>query len=163
MKLYEIPEEMRALEAQIADAEGELTPEIEERLEQLSAKFADVAEYIALLVREASAEAEAIKVEEQRLRDRRKAVENRADRLRNYIHEQMQIVGTQRIHGNMVTLTIQRNSRPSVRWTEGEDIPEAFVRIKRELDSRLVLDHIAMFGETPKGAIVEQGSHLRIR
>jgi len=163
MKLYEIPSELRVIEAQIADADGELTPELEAALDALETQFEEKAEYLALLIREAQVEADAYKAEETRLRDRRRAAENRADRLKRYVHEQMQRMGKDKVRGQLASLSVVANSRPSVVWAEGVEIPDAFSRIKRELDANAVLTHVGIYGEPPEGATLVQGTHLRVR
>ena len=163
MKLYEIPSELRAIEAQIAEMEGELTAELEEQLDSLQAEFDRKVEWLALMIREAEAEAAAFKLEEQRLGERRKAADNRAKRLKFYVHEQMQRMQVGKVAGELATISLVANSRPSVRWEEGVDIPDEFCRIKRELDTNAVLLHVGIHGEPPAGASVVTGSHLRIR
>ena len=163
MKLYEIPSELRVIEAQIADADGELTPETEAALDGLQEEFDRKAEWIALLVREATVEAEAYKAEETRLRDRRRAAENRAARLKTYVHEQMARMGRDKIKGELASLSVVANSRPSVVWDEDTDIPDEFARIKRELDANAVLVHVGIHGTPPEGATIVHGTHLRVR
>jgi len=163
MKLYEIPSELRVIEAQIADADGELTPELEAALDALKTEFDQKAEYLALLIREAQVEAEAYKAEETRLRDRRRAAENRADRLKRYVHEQMQRISKDKVRGQLASLSVVANSRPSVIWDEGTEIPDEFARVKRELDANAVLVHVGIHGQPPKGATLVQGTHLRVR
>ena len=163
MRLYELPTELRLIEQQIAEADGELTPELEAALDQLQAEFADKAEWIALMVREAEAEAEAYKIEETRLRERRRAAENKATRLKTYVHEQMQRMGVDKIRGALAQVSVVNNSRPTVRWSEDVELPDAFARVKRELDANAVLVHVGIYGQPPEGAIVETGTHLRVR
>jgi len=69
----------------------------------------------------------------------------------------------QKIKGDLASLSVVSNSRPSVQWADGVEIPDEFARIKRELDSNAVLTHLGMHGAAPEGAIIVQGTHLRIR
>jgi len=164
MKLYEIPRDIRAVEDEIAENEGELTSELEERLGRLEAEFEKRVEYLALLIREADVEAAAYKIEENRLRDRRKAAENRAANLKRYIQTQMVLSGIRRVKGDYCSVSVQRNSRPSLSWTGDPDrIPEHMRRTKVELDSTAALDYLKLGGEAPAELEVEHGEHLRIR
>ena len=164
MKLYEIPEALRAIEDQIVELDGELTPELEQQLDEITGELERKAESIALLIREASAEAEAFKAEEQRLRDRRRAAESRAESLKRYLLSGLKAAGVQRVKGELVSLTVTRNGRPSIRW-DGEPgkIPAQFARVKTELDSNAVLDYLKLGGTPPAEMVVEHGEHLRIR
>lgn len=164
MKLYEIPAEIRLIEDMIAEAEGVITPETEARLEQLELEFRKKAEYLALLIREAQTEVEAYKIEETRLKERRQAAENRADRMKAYLHAQMTAMGETKIHGKLATVSVVGNSRPSVSWTGDWPPPAPYQRIKVELDTQAVLDHMKISGgKPPVGAKIEVGTHLRIR
>lgn len=163
MKLYEIPSELRAIEVQIAEMEGELTAEIEAQLDDLQAEFSRKVEWLALMIREAEAEAAVFKAEENRLKERRQAAENRGKRLKAYVHENMLRMEAKSVRGDLATVNVVQNSRPSVTWREDVDLPDEFARIKREIDTNAVLVHVGIHGSPPTGAIVETGSHVRIR
>ena len=111
LRLYEIPDRLREIEARIIEAEGEITPEIEAELEEA---FNRKAEYIALLSREAKAEAAAVKQEEDRLRARRTAAEKREKRLKDYLQACMIGADVERIEGERAKIRRQRNGRPSI-------------------------------------------------
>lgn len=164
MKLYEIPASIRAVEDEIADQGGELTTELERRLTRLEAEFERKVEYLALLIREADVEAAAYKIEENRLRERRRAAENRAANLKRYIQTQMVLSGIRRVKGDYCSVSIAKNSRPSVTWTgEPEQIPEHLRRIKVEIDSTAVLQAQSAGEALPDQLVIEHGEHLRIR
>jgi hypothetical protein len=168
MRLYELPHAIRAIEAMIEEAEGELTPETEALLTQHEAEFERKAEWIALMIREALADAASVKAEEDRvaelLGNRRRAFERRADGLKRYLHDCMTAMSRHKIKGELVSLGIQRNSAPSL--TVGVDpqlLPKRFQRVVTSPDSRALAEaHKA--GETlPAGVTAEYGTHLRIR
>jgi hypothetical protein len=86
MKLYAINAEIEALlnELEPDPETGEVTGDYESvvaRLEQLDIEKKSVLGYLAKLVLNARSEAESIKTEEKRLRDRRQALERRDERL----------------------------------------------------------------------------------
>ena len=84
MKLYEIAEEYENLLAAI-DA-GEIPEEaLADTLESIETLLDDKADNIACLIKNLEAESEAIKAEEKRLAERRKAKENRAESLKAYL------------------------------------------------------------------------------
>ena len=88
MKLYEINAALEALLEQVDEETGELTCDMEQ-LEALSLERDEKLEGLALYCKNAAAEAEAIKAEEKTLAERRKRLENRAERARTFLSEQL--------------------------------------------------------------------------
>lgn len=170
LRLYDIPEAIREIEAKIIEAEGELTPEIEAELDALEGAFDRKAEYIAVLSREAKAEATAVKQEEDRLRARRTAAENRERRLKDYLHACMTRLGVLKVDGERVKVAVQTNGRPSIEWMgEPDAIPEPFRRVTVGVDGVAAYDAWRAAPENeratalPEGFRVEVGTHVRIR
>lgn len=86
MKLYEINAELEALLEQVDPETGELTCNMD-ALEALTMARDEKLEGMALYVKNMDAEAAAIKAEEKALADRRKALENKAERTRVFLQE----------------------------------------------------------------------------
>lgn len=163
LTLYEIPDRLRVLEAQIIEAAGEITPEIEAELDALEEAFERKVEYIALLSREAKAEAAAVRQEEDRLAARRKAAENRERRLKDYLHACMTLAEVERVEGDRAKVRIQANSQPSIAWLGDDDaIPEAYRVVSVRPDLSRARDEHKAGAELPEGFQVTQGSHVRI-
>lgn len=86
MKLYEIAEEYESLIAAIEN--GEIPEEaVADTLESITSLLEDKADNIACLVKSLSAEASAIKVEEDELAKRRKQKERIVKRLKSYLSD----------------------------------------------------------------------------
>jgi len=163
MKLYEIVDEIQELGAILAEHDGELTDDLEGRWDKIAGSLDQKVENTALFVRDLEASAEAVKAEEQRLRRRRRTLENKAANLKDYLHHQVARAGVQKIETDRVRVRIQRNSRPSIQWMGEEDaIPEAFRRVKISADTQAAYHEIKSGGELPDGFAVEWGDHLRI-
>jgi hypothetical protein len=171
MKLYQIPAALRAIEAQIEEAEGELTPEAEAALNSLGEEFARKAEYLALLTCEATAQADAVtaqadavKAEADRLYRIATAHQNRAASLKAYVKRCMEELGEVKISGELATVAIQRNGQPSVGYeVPPEFLPARFQRLKIEADSKAITEAWKAGEEMPEGVTVQIGTHLRIR
>lgn len=173
--LYEIADAREILEAWLAETEGEVTPELEELLAELDGDADAKIERVALFVREQLAEAEMVKVEEQRLAARRKAREKAAESLKAYLHREMERLGKTTVKGRLATVAFQKNP-PSVRgdvapetlrawWTASGD-NAGFIRYTAPsfaLDRRVVLDAFKAGQSIPDGLTVEQDLSLRIR
>lgn len=85
MRLYEIAADLRALFDKIEANDGDMTDDDVMQLEELQLNYDTKVEGTALYIKNLEAEADMIKVEEERLRARRKANENKAGRLRAYL------------------------------------------------------------------------------
>jgi hypothetical protein len=164
MRLYEIPHAIRAIEAMIEELEGEITPEIESKLNALEGEFSRKAEFIALMVKEATTAAAAIKAEEDRISARRKAHERRAEAFKDYLHRCMASMGVSKITGQLASPAIQRNSAPSVTVDIAPELlPERFRRVLVGPDNRALADAFKAGEALPAGVTAEYGTHLRIR
>ena len=88
MRLYEINEALEALLNEVDPETGELTCDMEQ-LEALTLARDEKLEGMALYIKNADAEAKAIREEEKTLAERRRALENRAERARNFLSLQL--------------------------------------------------------------------------
>lgn len=161
LKLYEIPGRLREIEGRIIDLGGEITPDVEKELDALEEAFERKVEYIALLSREAKAEAAAVKQEEDRLRQRRSAAENREKRLKDYLLACLVKDGRGRVEGDRVKVRVQANSRPSIWWRRDPgEAPEAYRRTSVSVDLNAAYEDLKAGAELPEGFEIERGSHL---
>lgn len=82
MNLFDIPVEWAAIELALEEAAGELTPELEQRIQALLEGGADKLDAAMSVCRSLEHQAEAAKAEAQRLQDRARSFDNQVDRLR---------------------------------------------------------------------------------
>jgi hypothetical protein len=82
LTLYEISKEGAFIQDCLIDSEGELSPEIESRLDALMISGSDKLEAAAMVVRNLEVTQEACKAEAKRLSERAKAFEANVDRLK---------------------------------------------------------------------------------
>jgi hypothetical protein len=120
---------------------------------------------ICALVRALEAEADAIKKEEERLAARRKARENRAQDLKNYLCDCLVKAGEKRVATPLFTALVQ--STPRVVAIEGGPYvtPIEYYRVipeKYELDKKRILQEWRSTQKTPAGTEVLVGQSLRI-
>jgi len=134
LKLYEIPVAYRVLMDSI-DETGELTPEIEAKLAELEGNIEDKVDSICALVREATADAEAYDAEAKRLQDRKRAAANRAESLKRYLQQNMEVLNIPKVKTPRFTASLGTASRPSIRWTGPvEAIPESLRKVEIKFD-----------------------------
>ena len=173
LTLRELADEVLTLDGFLAEADGELTPEIEELLTDVTAKVEAKVEGIGRFILQETQRCAAIKEEEDRLAKRRRAIENRVRWLKDsYLREMLAKLGTDKLKGTLCTVSLQKNP-PSVkgeltqeRLRELHALGLAFVKLTPEtfsLDRRAALDGWKADGELPVGLTVEQTQSVRIR
>ena len=135
---------------------------MEDTLESLTDAIEDKAENIAKIIKTVEGEATALKLEEQRLADRRKSLENNAKGLKKYLEKSMQDAGMKKIKGQLFSFNIQKNA-PSVEVLDDSVIPEIFFTIPQPvLDKTIIKEQLKLGFEIP-GAQLTQGESLRIK
>ncbi len=173
LKLHEATAALHIVDEWLEEQGGELTPELEAILEQAEGDFATKVERVALKVKELDAEAEAIKAEEQRLAARRKARENGAKSLKQYLERCLDAAGKEKVNGVLVTVAFQLNP-PALSVPADADLKELYeagapgitlVPSTFTVDKRAVLDAVKASGESvlPNGWAVTRARSLRIR
>lgn len=133
MKLYEIANDYLALMQAIDDEE---IPEeaIADTLEAITGEIEVKADNIACLLKNIDADVKAIKEEEKRLAERRKAKEKAHERLKQYLSDVLQRTGINKIE------TARNNI--SFRKSESVEVDESFVAWALEYR-----DDLIKFGE----------------
>lgn len=162
LKLYELTDSFK----QIAELIDENNPDeaLEMALQSIEGAIEEKADGIAKLIKSLDYDADIFKAEEKRLADRRKAIENKRDRIKSYIKEQMEKVGKDKIKLPTVTLALQNNP-PAVQIMDDKAIPSKYITIIPEqyvADKKSILEALKAGEEVP-GAEMTQGKHLRIR
>lgn len=156
MKIYEIPGALRELLDRLdADPDtGEVDGEALAAYAEYQGAATEKLEATACYCRELLAEADAIKAEEERLAKRRKALENKSERLKNYMMPALEAMGG-KVKGVMVSLRI--GTTQAVKVLDLEALPEAFRRIKTTIDpDKVALKKALKDGETIPGAALEE-------
>ena len=106
-----------------------------------------------------------LKAEEERLKDKRKTMENTIDRAKKAMKAAMEVTGEKKIKGDLFTVAIQANP-PSVVLDEQclENIPEQYlIPQEPKLDRKKIAEDIKA-GEDLNGiAHLEQTESLRIK
>lgn len=160
--LYEIRNDyLEALEV-LSDPELDLPAEaITDTLEGLEGQLQEKATNVAAFMRNLEATAAAIKEAEATMARRRKAIENRAAGLRDYLKLNMEASGISRIESPWFELSIRKNP-PAVQVPDESLLPDEF---KQEVVSvkidRTALKAALKAGDVP-GAQLVSGTRLAI-
>lgn len=162
MQLYKLTNQYQELYDLLSTADETEADGLHEILAQNADAFEDEVENIAKIIATMKGESEAIKTEEERLRQRRQTLENRTDSLKRYLYDNMNVLGLDKVKGELFTVAIQK-SPPSLDIPDESVIPaEYFIPVDPKLDRKRLLEDIKA-GAVIEGAEIKQGTHLRIR
>ena len=172
MKLYEITDDLIQIDVLLEESGGDLTPEIEARLEALQEAFPVKVENILKLRAELLSQAAGAVAEAKRLAALVDVKTNSAKRLLEYIERNMRKLGAKRVNTDLFRLAICKNGSVSIRPKDPACIPDDFKRIPpAEFDYRKALEFLKDSGKLPadpgmveiEGLVVERGEHLRVQ
>lgn len=161
MKLYELTEKYAVLAQMISDDETQ-TEALGDTLQALNDAIEVKAENIAKLIKTIDAEAEAMRNEEKRITDRRRAIETKRDGLKRYLEEQLTIAGMDKVKTPIFTVALQNNP-PAVQILDEFLIPQIFFTTPAPALNKALLSERLKAGEEIPGAILTSGKSLRIR
>ena len=133
----------------------------ESNIEELGLKHAEKLEACAMYIINQEALAKSIKEQEQKLASRRKAIENRVERLKGSILEGLMITEGQKLETPTVKLTTRKSTRSVI--DDIEKLPEDFVEeiTTKKVNSAGILKALRA-GETIEGAHLEERKSLKI-
>jgi hypothetical protein len=162
--LYELSTELATINDEIISADGELTPDLEARLDGVSLDFRAKSQGIAKWTLDIAGVETMIETEINRLQRKKKAAENLRTRLKAYIKGCMEQADVQKIESPTINLRIQKNT-PSVDILAEDQIPAKFIRITQvtELDKAGMLAALKNGEDVPGARLITERTHLRIR
>lgn len=159
--LYKIGDDFRKIMDMEVETEEDCNA-LNELLGEVQGRFEEKAKRVALYRQEILVTANAISIEEDRLHNRRVALENKANALKDYLAREMELIGQNRIDTDLVTIMFQNNP-PSVKVLDEKAIPSVYWTPQEpKLNKKAVLDAIKD-GEQVPGAEMVQGKSLRIK
>ena len=156
-KLYELTDNhLKVLEMAQEDEEGYL-----DTLESIEFEIEEKADGIAKVLAELNGNVNMLKAEEERLYNKRKAIESNIKNLKSYLEEQMVKTGKTKFKTELFSFGIQKNA-PSLDVTSEKNIPEEFYVIERKLQRTELLKAVKD-GLEIDGVGIKQSESLRIR
>jgi len=126
--LYSLSTELQSIHDELAMNGGEITIEIEEKLDALALPFNQKVHGITCWMKNLEGRETAIEAEIARLQARKKATENHRERLRTYLLESMRRAGKDKIEFDTFTVSIARNP-PSCEIVDESAIPAKYITI----------------------------------
>lgn len=162
--LYELSTQLAKINNEIFDADGELTEELEKRLDDSTLAMKDKVQSIVKWTLNLKGKAEMIDAEIERLQHKKKMTDNLNKRLSDYVRQAMLAADINKIEYPTFTVCVQKNPR-SVEIIDEEIIPSAYKIVKQviSVDKRRLMDDLTA-GEKIQGCqLVTTMTHLRIR
>ncbi len=141
----------------------DLDPEVmQDTLDSIEDAIENKAENIAKLIRNLESDVTAYKEEEERLKTKRQATENKVKWLKTYLEDNMKLTGKTKFKSGMFNFSIQKNPA-SVNITDEKAIPEEFLIQQPPKVDKTSLKEILKRGIEVPGAELKQTEGLRIR
>lgn len=143
-----------------------MSPSLKEELEkELTALLHEKSQNIIGYMRNIELTIDAMKTEEKRISEQRKALENKIENFKSYVKECMESNGFQKIDTGLGSLTIAKNPM-SVEIENEDEIPSEFKQeiITTKIDKNAIKKYIKETGEIIPGVIiVDDKTSLRIK
>lgn len=161
MTLYELKEQFLILNKFIEEEELDREA-FKEALNQIEGSIEDKAENYVKAMKNYQAEADAIKTEEKRLYDKRKALENHSERIKSVLDETLRELNIKDLKAGIFSIKYQNNP-PSVEVTDLDKIPDNY-KLPQEIkiDKKAILQDIKS-GQVVEGIEIKIGESMRIR
>lgn len=144
----------------------EITPELKEQLEkELTELLKQKSQNIIGYTKNIELTIEAMKTEEKRISEQRKALENKLDNFKQYVKECMEQNGINKIETGLGTISIAKNPI-SVEIENEEEVPNEFKTIitTTKIDKTKIKDNFKETGEIPDGVKINtENTRLQIK
>jgi len=167
MTLHELTNEWKLIQESIEAADGELTPEIEARMDAFAQAFPVKVDGYCRLIKNLELQAATIaeqakpfKLEAKRIEARSKSREAAAERLRFRLKEAMQLQGESKIVTDLFTVSVY-DIAPAITWM-GETIPDEFRVETVAVDATAAAKWYKENGWLPEGFQVQPKHAMRI-
>ena len=144
----------------------EITPELKEQLEkELTELLKQKSQNIIGYTKNIELTIEAMKTEEKRISEQRKALENKLDNFKQYVKECMEQNSIKKIETGLGTISISKNPI-SVEIENEEKVPDEFKTVitTTKIDKTKIKDNFKETGEIPDGVKINtENTRLQIK
>ena len=167
-KLYELTQDLRGLQdladdLDLSNGDASMGQAIEDTFQGLEMQFNDKAVAIIKVAENLKADTAIIDAEIKRLTDRKKAINNRQEALKDYLRYNMEASGIKKIECPLFTISLGK-APDKVQIIDESAIPDEFIRTKVEIaPDKVALAKALKDGKEIPGASLVQGKpSLRI-
>lgn len=161
LTLYALTESYQQLQNMLAEGEVDEAA-IRDTMASVEGDITVKVDNCAAVMRSLELEADAVRIEEVRLADRRKAIEANRDRLKRYVQFELESVKLDKVRGPRFYVSIQTNPW-KVSIADEKAIPALYWKPSDPtLDKKAILEAMKA-GESVPGASISQDRSLRIK
>ena len=156
-KLYQISQEYRELAKLAEDADEDMAVAVRDTIGAIAGEFEEKAKAVATIALNVNTDVEAIDAEIERLKERKRIIQNRVQGLKDYLRENMEATGITKISCPVFTITLSKG-RESVVVDDESAIPDDLMRVTTKIDpDKTAIAAKIKAGEEVPGAHLERG------
>lgn len=162
--LYQLSLALQNIQDELVESGGELTLDLEKRLDETNLTFNEKVESIGKWVRNIGGHKDMLDAEIVRLQARKSGAEALEKRLKDYVLTCMQQAGKTKMEYGLFSITIAKNP-PNVGIVEGDLIPARFITIKTEtvINKTEIIDALKAGEKIPGARLINDRVNLRIK
>ena len=158
--LYHINEELNAINEELMAAQGELTPELENKLVITKQELAEKSVNYALVILNNQADSNAIDAEIKRLKAFKDAIDSTTDKLKEAVSNAMLMHDLTEVKSPLVKMSFRKSK--SVHITDENELDASFFEYKRTVNKTAIKKAIEG-GELVVGAELIEKDNLQIK
>ena len=158
--LYHIDEELNAINEELMAAQGELTPELENKLVITKQELAEKSVNYALVILNNQADSNAIDAEIKRLKALKDAIDSTTDKLKEAVSNAMLMHDLTEVKSPLVKMSFRKSK--SVHITDENELDASFFEYKRTVNKTAIKKAIEG-GELVVGAELIEKDNLQIK
>lgn len=160
MKFYEIDSALRELYENAVNDDGEISPELEWQIEKLEMERDRKVEGCGIVYKEMLAEAKALGDEVKSLTERKKIMENKAERLKCFLSSQMR--DGEKLKTERIAISWRKSERVEIDPLQADRLPLEYQRVKTEPDKTALKDALKA-GKQIEGVLLVATQNLQIK
>jgi hypothetical protein len=158
--LYHINEELNAINEELMAAQGELTPELENKLVITKAELAEKSVNYAMVILNNQADSQAIETEIKRLKALKDAIDSTTDKLKEAVSNAMLMHDLTEVKSPLVKMSFRKSK--SVHITDENELDASFFEYKRTVNKTAIKKAIEG-GQLVAGAELIEKDNLQIK
>lgn len=157
--------ELKASFKQIQDAIEDGNDDLEDILNTLDEAIEDKADGYACIIANIDSDIEGIKTAENRLKEKRKRLENERDRLKQSLFTAMKETGKTKFKTKLFNFSIVKNggNAPVIVNVPTERLADEFVIVDEKPNLKAIAEYITKTGDVSFAKFGERGESLRIK
>lgn len=163
MRLYDISQQFISIQ-ELAENDESMIEAVADTMEGIAADFEQKGQAVVVIFKGMEADIEAIDSELKRLSEKKKAIQNRVEWLRNYLQDNMAATGITKISCPLFNITLSEAAK-QVEVFDESALPDDYVTVKTVLspDKRKLLADLKEGVDIPGAMLVEGTRRLTIK